>query len=142
VSGGNLRASLSDCIDKILGVREQIGAQLADVDIVVRTWSGQRQGDGTYTDVVTRLSPAPQIVDYSHNIRVTEAGAVKSGDLILRGISPNYSESDLKTITSAKNTEKFYRLGKNYYTCIHVRERLVTWDVHIRKVSEDETERG
>lgn len=142
MSCGNLRASLSDCIDKILGIREQIGAQLADVDIVERTWSGQRQGDGSYTDVVTKLVPAPEIVDYSHNIRTSEAGAIKSGDLILRGISPKYTEDQLKTQTNAKNKEKFYKLGKHYYNCVHVRERLVTWDVHLRKISEDETERG
>jgi hypothetical protein len=142
VSCGNLRSNLSHCIDKILGIREQIGAQLADVDIVQRTWSGQRQGDGSFTDVVTRLSPAPEIVDYSHNIRTSESGAIKSGDLILRGISPKYTEDQLKTQTDVKNKEKFYKLGAHYYTCVHVRERLVTWDVHIRKVSQDETERG
>ena len=96
MSCSSIRANLGHCIDKILGIREQIGAQLADVDLVERTWSGKRQGDGTFTDVVTRLSPAPEIVDYSHNIRTSEAGAVKSGDLILRGISPKYTEDQKK----------------------------------------------
>lgn len=139
---GNLRASLSGCIDKILGIREGIGAQLSYVDIVERTWSGQRQGDGTFTDVLTRIMPTPGIMDYSHNVNITEAGAVKSGDLILKGISPKYTESQLKTITNTKNKEKFYKLGKHYYTCVNVVEKLVTWDVQIRKVSQDETERG
>lgn len=142
MSCSSIRANLGHCIDKILGIREQIGAQLADVDLVERTWSGKRQGDGTFTDVVTRLSPAPEIVDYSHNIRTSEAGAVKSGDLILRGISPKYTEDQLKTQTDSKSKERFYKLGTNYYTCVNVRERLVTWDVHIRKISQDETERG
>lgn len=142
MSCGNLRASLGNCIDKILGVREQIGAQLADVEIVTRTWTGKRPGDGTFSDSILKVSPAPEIVDYSHNIRVSEVGAVKSGDLILRSISPKYTEDELKTITTEKNIEKFYKLGKHYYTCIHIKEKLVTWDVHIRKISEDETERG
>lgn len=138
----NIRKSLGDCIDSILGVREGMGAQLGDVYIVERVWTGQRQGDGSFTDTEIKVSPAPEIVDYSHNVSVTEAGAVKSGDLILRGISPKYTEDQLKTITTAKNREKFYRIGSHYYTCIHIRERVVTWDVHIRKISEDETERG
>ena len=142
MSCGNLRENLKDCIGKILGIREQIGAQLADVYIVDRTWSGSRQGDGNYSDNSVKISPTPQIVDYSHNIRISEAGAIKSGDLILKGISPNYTEEQLKTQTDSKNTERFYKLGTIYYTCIHIKENLVTWDIHIRKVSEDETERG
>ena len=138
---GNLRENLKGCIDKVLGIREQIGAQLADVYIIERTWSGQRQGDGSFTDVELKISPAPQIVDYSHNVRVSSAGAIKSGDLILRGVSPKYTEEQLKTQVDERNKERFYRLGTSYYTCIHIKENLVTWDIQIRKVSQDETER-
>jgi hypothetical protein len=138
----NLRESLMDCIDKILGVREGMGAQLADVSIVTRTWSGSRPGDGSYTDVEVKITPTPEIVDYSHNIRISEAGAFKSGDLLIKSISMNgYSEEDLTTTTNAENVEKMYKVGKHYYSLRHIKESLVTWDVHLRKLNQDESER-
>jgi hypothetical protein len=143
MSCGNLRDSLLKASDCILGVREQIGAQVADVYLIERTWAGQRPGDGTFVDVSARLSPTPQIVDYSHDVRLSEAGSYKSGDLILRGISRNvWAEAQLLTVTDAKNKEKFYKIGSNFYTAIHIKENFLTWDVHVRKLNEDETERG
>jgi hypothetical protein len=143
MSCGSLRKDLMKCVDKILGIREDIGAQLADIYLIERTWSGRRAGDGTFVDRSALLSPIPQIVDYSHDIRVSEAGAYKSGDIILKGISMNkWSESQLLTLTDQRNIERFYKVGGHYYTAIHVKENFVTWDVHLRKVSQDETERS
>ena len=138
----NLRESLSGCIDKILGIREGMGAQLADVSLITRVWSGERVGDGDFSDSETKMSPMPGIQDFSHNIRVMEGGAVKAGDLILMGISRNKypEEASLLTSTDDRNIEKFYKVGKHYYRAVHVKENLVTWDVHVRKVLMDETE--
>lgn len=139
----NLRKSLLKCSDKILAVRENMGAQLADVYLIERTWSGQRQGDGSLVDVSIKISPIPEIVDYSHSVAVSESGAYKSGDILLRGISFNsYTESDLTTITNKKNVERFYKVGKHYYTMIHIKEKFLTWDIQLRKINQDETERG
>ena len=139
----NLRASLGKCIDSILSVRECIGAQLADVSFVTRTWAGERVGDGTFKDVETAMHPLPQIKDYSHNIRVTEASAIKQGDLLLVGISRNQypDENMLRTDTGSATVEKFIKVGRHFYRTISVREKLVTWDIQVRKVSQDETEK-
>lgn len=139
---GNLRDELTECIDEcVLGVREELGLQLAEVSIVTRTWTAEEPGDGSFSDNVEVLSPSPQIVDYSHNIRVQEAGAIKQGDLILKMIPrATYTEEQLRTDTGIKNVEKFIKVGNHYYRTIHVKENLVTWDIHIRKVSKDETE--
>lgn len=143
MSCGNLRDQLKGCVDKILGIREDIGAQLADVYLIERSWSGERPGDGQYVDASVLLSPTPEIVDYSHDIRVSEAGAYKTGDIILKGISMNkWSESQLLTITEQKNVERFYKVGSHYYTVIHIKENFVTWDIHLRKVTQDESERS
>ena len=126
----------------ILGIREDIGAQLADVYLITRNWSGERVGDGSYSESTHKMSPIPQIVDYSHDLRVQEGGTYKSGDLILKGVSLDaYTEKRLRTDTGIRNVEKFIKVGDHYYRTIHIRERFVTWDVHIRKVSQDENER-
>lgn len=138
-----IRESLTHCIDDILGVRDCIGAALADVSIITRSWTGQRVGDGSFTDVVEPLRPTPQIKDYGHDVRVTEAGAVKQGDLLLIGISRNKypTEASLRTDVKSVREEKMIQVGKHFYRTIHVKEKLVTWDVQIRKINQDETEK-
>jgi len=138
----DIRKGLLDCVDKILEIRESIGAQLADVSIITRTWSGERIGDGSFTDVEVPMYPIPQIKDFSHNIRVSEAGAVKQGDLILVGISQNSypDESMLRTDTGSNTVEKMIKVGNHFYRTVYVKQKLVTWDVQVRKVNQDETE--
>lgn len=139
---GDIRAGLLDCVDSILGIRDCIGANLADVYFVTRTWSGTRPGDGEFEDVEEQMKPTPQIVDYSHDIRLQQGGAYKQGDLILRNISRNQypEESILRTDTGIKNVEKFLKVGSNYYRVIQVKEKLLTWDVQVRKIAQDETQ--
>lgn len=140
----NFRESFTDCVDKILGIREEMGAQLADVFFVTRTWSGERTGDGDFSDTIEQMSPLPEIVDYSHDVRLQQAGTYKQGDLILRSVSRNqYPDEDkLRTDTLERNVEKFLKVGDHFYRTIHIKEKLVTWDIHVRKVAQDETERS
>lgn len=138
----DIKDSLLDCLDDILSVRECIGANLADVKIITRTWSGARPGDGQFDDVEIPLTPAPQIRDYSHDIRLQQGGSYKQGDLLLRAISKNAfpTEIELRTDTGIKNVQKFIKVGENYYITINVKENLVTWDIQVRKVIQDETQ--
>jgi hypothetical protein len=138
-----IRESLSDCIDCVLSVRDGIGASLAGVSIIHRRWAGERVGDGTFTDQVTPLKPTPQIRDYSHDVRVSEAGSVKQGDLILVGVSRSAfpDEATLRTDVRSPKEEKMIKVGRHFYRTVHVREKLVTWDLHIRKINQDETEK-
>lgn len=138
----NMRKGLLDCVDEILGVRDCLGLNLADCYIVTRTWAGERVGDGEFSDVSEQIKPSPSISDFSHNVRTTESSSVKSGDLILGNISRNKypDEQTLRTDTLQKNVEKFIKVGRHYYRTIHVKEELLTWEVHVRKVLQDETE--
>lgn len=140
--GCNIRESLLGCVDDILGIRDCIGAALASVTIVTRTWTGKRVGDGTFTDTSTPLSPTPEIKDYSHDLRLQQAGTYKQGDLLLRGISRNQypTEALFRTDTGLKTVEKFIKVGSNYYRTIFVKENLLTWDIQVRKVAQDETQ--
>lgn len=138
----NLRESLLKCSDKILSVRQDMGAQLADVYLITRTWTGERVGEGDFTDESVKMDPTPSIMDFSHDVRVTEAGAVKAGDLILTGVSLNKypDEATLRTQTTAKNVQKMYKINSHYYHVVRIVERFLTWDIQLRKIRVDETE--
>lgn len=129
-------------MDKILGVRDDMGANIHEVYLIDRSWSGERVGDGQFIDNTDQILPTPCIKDYSHDVRISEAGAVKSGDLILTGISRNAypDELTLRTDTVERSRQKLYKVGKHFYTVVHIKEKLVTWDIHLRKIRLDETE--
>lgn len=139
----NLRDSLLKSVDCALAARENMGAQIHDVYLIDRQWSGGRVGDGDFSDVSQKISPTPSIKDYSHDVRITNVGAVKAGDIILTGISRNKYPDELKLRTDLleRNQERLYKVGKHFYTLIHIKENLVTWDLHLRKKRSDESER-
>lgn len=141
--GSGLLDGLKDCIDSVLSVRDCVGAVLHPVEILTRTWSGERPGDGDATEETIEISPSPQIVDFSHDVRITEGGAVKQGDIIIRGISKNAypNESEINCAGVAPNIEKYYLINEKIYTVINVKENYLTWDVQLRKRS-DETRKG
>lgn len=119
-----------------------MGAQLADIWFITRTWTGKRIGEGQFTDAITKVFPLPQIKDFSHDIRITAGGAVQQGDLILVGLSRNQypNMTVLRTDTGIANIEKMIKVGDHFYRVIHIKEKLVTWDIHVRKILQDETE--
>lgn len=142
---GKLIKCLSKASDCILGVRDNVGAALKEVFIVTRTWSGDRPGNGQPEDEVCQLLPTPRIVDYSHSIRLQEHGAVKQGDIILKGISKHKypNEDTVRGKTSERNVEIFYRLGDDeLYKVIEVVEKHLTWNVQIRRLSAQEANSG
>ena len=134
----NAVESLSKSINKILSVRETVGATLKKVSIITRTWSGTGIGFGTLSDVAKEIKPDPYVVDFSHDIRLREGGAIKQGDRLVKSISKeNFPlESELDGSSSADNIEKFYDIGGILYQVITVREKYLTWNVHVRRLSD------
>lgn len=135
----NFKKSFSKCIDSILEVGDTMGANLHDVFLLTRTWSGAFVGDGSATDVSVQVKPTPQIVDFSHDLRLKEGGAVKAGDLILKNISktkfPLEDSINGSFGTNSDKIERFYRINSNDYQVINVKENLLTWDVQLRKLT-------
>ncbi len=131
---------ISPELDDILAIREQLGADLAKVSLVTRTWSGTEIGDGDYIDVVEEMHPTPGVVDLSHSWRVAQGGAFKQGDLILTMISKNkFPTVDLIDGSSPSElVQKFYLVNGFFYTVIKPTEKYVYWDVQVRR-STDQT---
>lgn len=136
-------SSIKDnCLDDILSIRQDIGADLAKVYIVTRTWSGDQIGDGDFEDEVEEVLPTPSIKNYAHNIYVQNGGVIQQGDLLIQMISkkqyPNQSDIDCKV--DDHSIEKFYRIGDYDYRLISIVEKHLVWDVQVRRLS-DQTRR-
>lgn len=128
----------NDCLDDILGIRDDIGAAKQEVYIVERVWSGDEPGDGTYQEKPkSRILPSPRTVEFKHQLAIREGGAVKQGDILLKMIS-KASYPDKETLEFADlpgNIEKFYEIGGRLYRPIEVTEKHVTWSVLCRPLS-------
>lgn len=133
----NLRESLKGCLDKSLEIRENLGVQIHDVFFVTRTWSGEDIGDGNERIVRKQMRPSPRIIDYALDVRLTTGSNIRQGDIVLKEISGNlFSLSDLHTQTNDRQIEKFYEINGEFYEVIHIKEKLITWEVHLRKTNE------
>lgn len=128
--------ALLPAIDSILSIRDSIGALIEPMFLVTRTWSGAEPGAGTASDNVVQLLPTPAMKNFSQDVRLREGGAVKAGDIILKGISKNkFDLAELDGTSPGLNVEKFYRIGVKLYTVINVTENYVTWDVQLRELT-------
>ena len=124
-------------IDSILALRDSIGAAKKEVWLITRTWSGTELGDGTATDVRTRMLPSPRVVEFNHDMRILEGGAVKQGDVLLKMISKQSypTENLIDGKSTVQNVEKLYELSGIYYRAVTVTENHVTWTVLLRRLS-------
>jgi hypothetical protein len=134
----NLVESLKGCSDSIFEIRGKLGAALKPVYIVTRVWSGRSPGEGTFRDSEMEVLPVPGIKDLAHDRRVMEGGTAKEGDLVVYHISKHKYplEETIDCRTPAKNIEKFYRIGTEFYRAYHIHERYLSWDVWIRRVTD------
>lgn len=142
-TGTGLVDSLLPCLDDILSVRDCIGAVIKPVWFLTRTWYtdagltiAAAAPEGFAKESIVRLLPSPAMKDYSQDIRLREGGAVKQGDIILDDISKaKYVESDLDATPLGANIERFYLVGTKLYQVINVTEKLLTWKVQLRQLS-------
>lgn len=122
-------------LNSILSIRDKV-AIIHAVFQVTRTWQGEEVGSGEYTDDTVRIYPTPRLKEYGHDVRISEGGSIKQGDIILKGLSKeNYEETDLECTTLSPNVEKFWLIDDKEYTTINVKERMLTFDVQLRKRS-------
>ncbi len=131
--------SLLPVADDVLSLRDTLGAVIDKVFFVTRTWSGDEVGTGTPVDTLEQLLPSPCLKRYDWDLRLREGGNVKAGDILLKGISLNkYTEADLDGTSPAANIEKLFLVGDKIYTVINLHKRYVTWEVLVRKISNQE----
>ena len=137
-------------VDKILGIRDKIGAVKAKVFIVTRTWENGEIGHGSFKDEIIPVLPTPYLRDFSQDIRLQPQAGVQQGDLILRDISKKSfdSETSIDTRTNDKGIEKAYKLvslttrEEKFYHVVSIIEDYLTWDVQLRRIAGEDIWKG
>lgn len=128
---------LRQIVNPILGIRDDLGAVKASVYLIARTWTGTEPGDGRFIDTETQVLPSPNIVMFMDDYRIKEGGAVQQGDIKLKWISkqsfPDRTMIDCSV--ESQNVERFYRVGNYLYRLIQVEEKLLSWNVLLRRLS-------
>lgn len=124
-------------VNSILGLRDSLGAALKDVYLVTRTWSGTELGDGTATDTKVKMVPSPRVVEFKHDTRIVEGGAIKQGDILLKMVSKQTypTETMVDGKSDIDNVENLYEVGGVLYRVINVKEKHVTWSILLRRLS-------
>jgi hypothetical protein len=127
---------LRKSLNSILSIRDKV-AIIHAVFQVTRRWSGSEIGEGEFVDEKVRMLPTPGFREFGNDVRLNEAGAIKQGDIILKGISKvNYpTEKDLDCSSADASTERFWLIDDKEYTTINIKESYLTWDVQVRKRS-------
>lgn len=130
---------LAECVESALEARDDVGYLKSKVYFVLRTWSGERPGDGDCEEEKTQMLPTPYIVDLSHDVRIQPGGNIKQGDILLRHVSRSAYplESDVNPIPELRNCECFYEVCDQLYQVISVKQNYATWDIQIRKISDE-----
>lgn len=124
---------LQKSLESILTIKDDLGVSLVEVHLIKRRWTGQNIGDGDAVDEAKQILPSPRVVDLAHDLRLVEGGSIQRGDLILKDIlKTKYTRSQLMLEHEPTNVEGFYLVNGRYYKAIHVKEKLLTWSVHVR----------
>ncbi len=130
---------LKPIADSVLGIRDTLGAVIDPVFFLTRTWSGTEVGDGTPVDTLEQLLPSPCLKRYDFDLRLREGGVIKQGDILLKSISLNkYTEAQLDGSSPSANVQKFFLVGDKIYESLNCHKRYVTWEVLVRKISNQE----
>lgn len=128
---------LKDGLDDILGLRDDLGAALMEVYIVTRVWSGSEIGDGNAVETKSQLQPSPRITRISSDNKALDGGVAQLGDILLTGLSKKSYENkyDIDGTSNNEQTDMFYEVDGDLYKVIDVQEKHLTWNVLIRKQS-------
>lgn len=130
-------------INAILGVRDSVGAIIEPVFLVTRTWfqdagltTPATAPEGYASDSTVQMLPSPGMKNFSQDVRLREGGAIKSGDIILTGVSKQtYTIGMLDDTGLAANVEVLFKIGTKMFQVINVTEKYVTWNVQVRELS-------
>jgi hypothetical protein len=104
--------------DVIDGLRDALypdfGVRAYRVYRVIRTWTGDVPGEGTYTDDAAELRPQPRVLEWSAmQRRLAAAGMQDLGEVMLEEVSLTYTESQLTGRGAlAANQQQFIAIGE------------------------------
>ena len=113
--GTNLIDDLVVDVDELRAdLNSDFGTRAWRVFTVLRSWSGQEQGEGDHSDVVNEISPQP-LVRFRDGFKwqLTPLGTHETGEVQISEVSLTYALADL-TPTVRTNQQFFYVLREAY----------------------------
>ena len=131
-------SSIKKNLNKVLSVRESVGADLKKCYFVTREWDGRDVGEGNLIiDNNEEITPTPRVVRVRQKSVWKESGSVKEGDIVLTGISKeSYPlEEHINGIAEKQNVDRLYKVGDSFFNVIDFTEKHLTWEVLLRPVS-------
>ena len=145
--GTNLVDRLVPTVDRLRSsLYPKFGVRQLTVDLVLRTWSGTRRGEGTSSILSSvTLDPRPTIVE-TGGYRLMAGGVDSADRLTLTEISLRYTEGELTGRPLRENDEFYYRVrdahGQKMKTTYYQldgdpnpdREKNIGWSVSLKRV--------
>lgn len=112
-------ATLVDSLvaDVIDGLRDSLhpdfGVRAFRVYRVVRTWTGQRVGEGSFTDEALELRPQPRVRVWTGlRMELAACGVAELGEIELSEVSLTYTADQLAGGVLGRNAQLFYGLAE------------------------------
>lgn len=114
--GSNLVDDLLPDIDGLRGdLHADFGVRPFRVYTVRRAWSGTMVGEGTATDTVAEITPAPRVLTWDgYEFDLTHGGIVSKGELKLTEVSLTYTHTEITGGTLAQNVQWFIRIDEGH----------------------------
>ena len=123
--------------DRFYSVRDSIGAAKEEVFRVTRSWTTEVGGldGGDPKDVRVRITPSPRIVNLEHRSFVTPHGQTVEADILIKNslISQFPEREELDNPQKGGKIERFWQIGKFFYTTESIQKKQLTWDVVLKK---------
>jgi hypothetical protein len=118
---GNASLDPANLIDSLVGVIDDLrgdlnaafGTRPFRCFTVMRSWTGQEQGEGDYSDVVNELIPAPRVRFWDgYKWVMTPLGTHEDGTIRIDEVSLTYTYDDLSPQGLRLNQQFFYVLAE------------------------------
>ena len=134
--------SIEDCnsLECALSSIGELGLNVHEVGLFKRKWSEGKIGKGQPSDSLDLFSPQPRLSKIKLRWGIREGGTVKQGDLLVKLLTkatyPN--ESQINAASDDELEEIYYYVNGDLYEVIEVDEKLLYWNVTIRKTKKRE----
>lgn len=149
--GTNLLDELVHCVDSIRAeVAADVGTRQYRVFTVVRTWSGDERGDGTFSDVEEELTPPPMVEAFRRTDRLEPSGLDEADVVKVSLVSLTYTEAELAGGGLGKTQQWLVRLKDAHGQGIRTRDfvlegspwadraKTLGWTFNLRRASDAE----
>jgi hypothetical protein len=147
----NLVDDLLSVIDDVRGdLHPALGVRQFRVFTVLRTWSGEERGDGTFNEVETELTPQPLVEAFKRVDRLEPSGLDEADVVRVSELSLTYTEAEITGPGRQRTEEWLIRIKDAYGQGIRVRDfvlegspwpdrtKTIGWTFNLQRASDAE----